>query len=51
MELKANRVGSEGAARQPRPLDRTLAFFDALLRRAALVVEGDDAVGRPRQIG
>ena len=28
MELKADRVGGEGPARQPRPLDRALAFFD-----------------------
>jgi hypothetical protein len=51
MELKSNRVGSESAARQPGPLDRVLAFLDVLLARAALVIEGDDALGRPRQIG
>jgi hypothetical protein len=34
-----------------RPFERALAFLDPLLRRAALVVEGDDPLGRPRQIG
>src|SRR5271170_1155793 len=51
MELEAYRVGRESSARQPRPLDRVLAFLDVLLARAALVVEGDDALGRARQIG
>jgi hypothetical protein len=51
MELKANRVGGEGAARQAGPLDRTLAFFDVLLAGAAVVVEADDALRRPGQIG
>ena len=36
---------------EPRPLNRAFAFFDPLLRGAALVVEGDDALDRPRQIG
>src|SRR5690349_6134627 len=35
---------------KPRPLDRVLAFLNVLLARAALVVEGDDALGRARQI-
>jgi hypothetical protein len=48
MELKANRVRGEGTARQPRPLDRALALFDVLLAGAAVVVEADDALGRPR---
>ena len=53
VELKAHRVGGEGAARQAGPLDRVLAFLDIdiLLARAALVVEGDDALGRARQVG
>ena len=51
MELEAHRVGDEGPARQPRPLDRTLALLDPLLRCAALVVEGDNALGAPRQFG
>jgi hypothetical protein len=33
-------------ARQPRPLDRALAFFDPWLCRAVFVVEGDDPLGR-----
>src|SRR5437870_12206949 len=31
VELEADGVGSEGAARQAGPLDRALAFFDVLL--------------------
>jgi hypothetical protein len=34
-----------------RPLDRALALLNPLLRRAALVVEGVDTLGRPRQVG
>jgi hypothetical protein len=37
MELKANRVGSESATRQPGPLDRVFAFLDVLFARAALL--------------
>jgi hypothetical protein len=51
MKLEANRVGGEGAARQARPLDRALALFDVLLAGAAVVVEDNDALGRPRQVG
>jgi len=50
MELKAHGVGGEGAARQACPFDRALSFLDPLLRRAALIVEGDDTLGWPRQI-
>jgi hypothetical protein len=50
MEVKMDGVGGQGTARQPGALDRTLALFDPLLGRAALVVEGHDALGRPRQI-
>jgi hypothetical protein len=32
-------------------IDRALALFDPLFRRAALVVEADDALGRPCQVG
>jgi hypothetical protein len=39
MELKANGVRGKRAARQPCPPDRAFAFFDPLLRRAALVVK------------
>ena len=51
VELEADGICGEGAARQPCPLDRALAFLDPLLRRAALVVEGDDALGWPGQVG
>ena len=51
MQLEADGVGSEGSASQPRAFDRTLAFSDPILRRTALVVEGDDALGGPRQVG
>jgi hypothetical protein len=51
MELKANRIGGEGTARQPGPLDRALALLDVLFTGAAVVVEGDDVLGWPRQVG
>src|SRR5207302_538731 len=38
-------------AGRSRPFDRALSFLDPLLRRAPLVVEGDDPLGRPRQVG
>ena len=50
MELEADGVDGEGPAGQPCPLDRVLVFLDVLLRRAALVVEGNDPLGRPRQV-
>ena len=51
MKLEASRVGSEGTAPQPRPLDRALALLDVMLASAAVVVEADDALGRPRPVG
>ena len=39
VKLEPNLVVAELAARQPRPLDRVLAFLDVLLRFAALIVE------------
>jgi len=51
VQLKADGIGCEGAARQPGPFDRALAFFDPLLRLAALIVEGNDALGPPCQVG
>ena len=51
MKLKPNGVGRERPARQPRPADRTLAFLDPLLGRAALIVECDNPFCRARQIG
>src|SRR6516225_9672539 len=50
-ELEGEGIGGEGAAGQPWPFDRLLALFDPLLCRAALVVEGDEALGWPRQVG
>src|SRR5262245_31604892 len=51
MKLEPHRVGGERSARQSRPLDRALAFLDPLFARPALIVEGDDPVGRARQVG
>jgi hypothetical protein len=42
VELQADGVRVKRAARQTRPFDGVLAFFDALLAGAALVVEPDD---------
>ncbi len=41
MELKPNRIVAEAVARKPGSVDRVFAFLDPLLRRAALIVEGD----------
>jgi hypothetical protein len=46
VELKTH-VGGEGATRQACPFDRPFP----LLRRAALILEGDDALRRSRQVG
>src|SRR3954453_14831096 len=51
MELKTHGIGGEGLARQPRPFDRTLSFLDPLLARATPVIESDNTIGRPRQVG
>jgi hypothetical protein len=51
VKLEADGVGGEGTASQPRPFDRPLPFLDALFRRTSLVVEGDDALRRARQVG
>jgi hypothetical protein len=51
MKLEADRVVVELAARQPRPLDGVLALLDPLFRRAALVLEGHDALGGTPQVG
>src|SRR5262249_10132574 len=37
VKLEANRVGGEGTAGKPRPLDRALAFSDPLLTRPTFV--------------
>ena len=46
MKLEPHRVGGERPARQPCPLDRAFALFDPLLACSALVVEGNNALGR-----
>jgi len=51
MELETHGVSSEAPALQPGPFYRVLAFLDPLLRCATLVVEGDDVLGRSRQVG
>jgi hypothetical protein len=51
MKLKADGIGGERAAGKPRPFDRALALLDPLLARAALVVEANDVLGRPRHVG
>jgi hypothetical protein len=40
MKLEANGVRGETHAREPRSLQRVLAFLDVLLGRAPVVVEG-----------
>src|SRR5262245_40545797 len=50
MKLEPNGIGGERSARQPRPLDRPLAFLDPLLARPALVVEGHDALSRAAHV-
>ena len=51
VKLKPHGIGSERPARQPRPLDRALAFLDPLLGRAAPIVEGENPLGRAEQVG
>jgi hypothetical protein len=41
----------ERPARQPRPINRSLAFLDPLFARAALVVERDDPLGGAAHVG
>ena len=38
-------------ARKSRPADRVLAFFDPLFGGSSLVVELDDLLGKPLQVG
>lgn len=44
-------VGGDGTARQPGAIDRALPLLYPLLRRAAMVVEGHDTLGRPPAAG
>ncbi len=46
VKLEPNPVVAELAARQPRPLDRVLAFLDELLRFASLIMEGHPSLVR-----
>lgn len=50
MKLETDGVGSERAARWPRPFDRALAFLDPLFAGSAFVVEGDDILSGPRHL-
>src|SRR5262249_605073 len=50
VELQADRVGPEGRAREPGPLDGVLAFLDPLLRLPAPVVEGDHLLGATAEV-
>ena len=51
MQLKANGIGGKAHAGQPRPLQRVLAFFDVLLRRAPDVIECEHPLVRQAAIG
>ena len=51
MKVKSNLVVAEPPARQSGPHNRVLAFLDVLLRRAALIVDGDHAPGRSGWVG
>ena len=51
MKLKPNLVVAEAMAGQTDPVDRVLALLDVLLRSAASIIEGDDAVGGTDQVG
>ena len=44
-------VAPEAVTGKPGPVDPVLAFLDALLRCATLIVEGDDALGGAGQVG
>src|SRR4051794_40441513 len=51
MELETHGISGEGTAGQPRPFDRALSFFDPLFTCPALIIEGDNALYGPRQVG
>ena len=51
VKLEPNGIVAELAARQPRPLDRILAFLDVLLRFASLIVEPCHPLGGTGQVG
>ena len=49
--LEADGVSGKGAAGQPGPRDRALAFLDPLVRSAAVIVGSDDPLGWSCQVG
>src|SRR5277367_6776642 len=51
MKLKAISVAAEPAAREPRPLDRALAFLDPLFRRTAWIVKRQNALVAAAHVG
>lgn len=51
MKLKSHLVLDHALAGQARPIDRLLAFLDALLNGATLIVETDDPVWVHRKVG
>ena len=51
VKLEPDGVVAELAARQPRPVDRVLAFLDVLLGFAPLIVESNHPLGGARQVG
>jgi len=48
MKLETQSVGGEAAAGQPGPFDNAFALVDPMRDRAALIVEGDGALGPTR---
>ena len=51
MQLEPNGVVGELPAGETRPPDRVLTLFKMLHRRAALILEGDNTLVRPGEIG
>ncbi len=51
VKLEPDGVVAEPAARQPRPPDGVLAFFDILLRFTPLIVERHHPLGGAGQVG
>ena len=51
MQLQPDGVVGELAAGETRPSDGIFPLLDMLLRRAALIVEGDDPLSRPSEVG
>ena len=51
VQLQSHRVRSEATAERAGPGDRVLTFFDALCRRAALIVEQRHPLKRLGHVG